>query len=244
MKISKYDTYEELSKAAAGLVAKQLAAKPNSVICFPSGDSPSGMLKEIVTAVNDGRMDISQCFFVGLDEWVGMDQNDFGSCKHYLYTNFFSKVNVDAEKVMLFDAKAADLRAECEKMNQFIADKGGLDIMIVGIGMNGHLGLNEPGTAFDLYAHLSELDPITVEVGQKYFKQETKLTHGITLGLKHLAEAKIPVLIASGAKKADIIHESLQGLVTTEVPASVLQTIPQAIILLDIDAAAELEHGS
>lgn len=244
MKISKYNTYDEMSKAAAGLVAKQLAAKPASVICFPSGDSPSGMLKEIVAAVNERRMDISQCFFVGLDEWVGMDQNDYGSCKHYLHTNFFSKVNVSAENVMLFDAKSADLEIECEKMNQFISGKGGLDIMIVGIGMNGHLGLNEPGTAFDLYAHLSELDPITVEVGQKYFQQETKLTHGITLGLRHLAEAKIPVLIASGAKKADIIHESLQGLVTTEVPASVLQSIPHAIILLDKEAASELEHGS
>ncbi|MBD1391505.1 6-phosphogluconolactonase [Mucilaginibacter glaciei] len=244
MKIYKYDTYDKMSKAAADIVAKQLKEKPDSVICFPSGDSPTGMLTHLVDCANSGKIDLSQCFFVGLDEWVGMDQNDFGSCKHYLHANFFSKLNIAPDHITLFDAKADDLEAECEKMNAFIKSKGGLDMMIVGIGMNGHLGLNEPGTPFDLYAHLSELDPLTVEVGQKYFQQETELTHGITLGLKHLQEAKIPVLIASGIKKAPIIHEALQGLVSTEVPASILQNIKPAIILLDEDAGSELEHGA
>lgn len=244
MKISKYDTYDEMSKAAAELVAKQLAEKPNSVICFPSGDSPTGMLKYIVEWANDGKIDLTQSFFVGLDEWVGMDENDQGSCKYYLKHNFFDKLNIKLTNVTLFDAKANDLDAECERMDQFISSKGGLDIMMVGIGMNGHLGLNEPGTPFDLYAHRSELDPITVQVGQKYFTKETPLTAGITLGLKHLAEAGKAVLIASGAKKADIIHESLQGTVSPEVPASILQTLPNAFVLLDKDAASELEHAS
>ncbi|MCO5934557.1 glucosamine-6-phosphate deaminase [Mucilaginibacter sp. RB4R14] len=244
MKISIYDTNDEMSKAAAELVAKQLAEKPASVICFPSGDSPTGMLNYIVQWANDGKIDLSQSFFIGLDEWVGMDENDQGSCKYYLKHTFFDKLNTKLINITLFDAKAEDLDAECERMNNFISSKGGLDIMIVGIGMNGHLGLNEPGTPFDLYAHRSELDPVTVQVGQKYFTKETALTEGITLGLKHLAEAGIAVLIATGAKKADIIHESLQGLVTPEVPASILQTLSNAFVLLDKDAASELEHGA
>jgi galactosamine-6-phosphate isomerase/glucosamine-6-phosphate deaminase len=244
MKISIYDTYDEMSKAAVELIAKQLTIKPDSILCFPSGDSPTGMLKHLVDAANDGRIDLSQCFFVGLDEWVGMDENDVGSCKYYLHSNFFSKLNIDPERIILFDAKSADLEDECERINNFISEKGGLDIMMVGIGMNGHLGLNEPGTSFDLYAHRTALDPVTVQVGQKYFQNETKLTEGITLGLKHLCEAKTPVLIASGPKKAAIIAEGLQGSVTTEVPASILQTIPKAIILLDKDAASALEHAS
>ncbi|WP_374951962.1 glucosamine-6-phosphate deaminase [Mucilaginibacter sp.] len=244
MKISKYETYDEMSKAAAALVTKQLAEKPASVICFPSGDSPTGMLKHLVDAANNGRLDLSQCYFVGLDEWVGMDENDVGSCKYYLHTNFFSKVNIAPDHIILFDAKSDNLNGECERINDFISEKGGLDIMIVGIGMNGHLGLNEPGTPFDLYAHRSQLDPVTVEVGQKYFQQATTLTEGITLGLKHLQEAKIPVLIASGIKKAPIIHEALQGTVSTEVPASILQQIKNALILLDDDAGSELEHAS
>ncbi len=244
MKISIYDTNDEMSKAAAELVAKQLAEKPASVICFPSGDSPTGMLNYIVQWANDGKIDLSQSFFIGLDEWMGMDENDQGSCKYYLKHNFFDKLNTKLTNITLFDAKAEDLDAECERMNNFISSKGGLDIMMVGIGMNGHLGLNEPGTPFDLYAHRSELDPVTVQVGQKYFTKETALTEGITLGLKHLAEAGKAVLIATGAKKADIIHESLQGLVGTEVPASILQTLSNAFILLDKDAASELEHGA
>jgi glucosamine-6-phosphate isomerase len=244
MKISIYNTYDEMSKAAAELVAQQLTEKPDSVLCFPSGDSPTGTLKYVTEWANEGKIDLSQCFFVGLDEWVGMDENDVGSCKHYLKTNFFSKLSINPDKIVLFDAKAEDLDAECEKMNLFISNKGGLDIMMVGIGMNGHLGLNEPGTAFNLYAHRSALDPVTVQVGQKYFNHATELTEGITLGLKHLAEAKKAVLIASGAKKAGIIAESLQGSVTTDVPASILQTLSNAIVLLDKDGASQLEHAS
>nr|WP_294944139.1 glucosamine-6-phosphate deaminase [uncultured Mucilaginibacter sp.] len=244
MKISIYPTTNDMSKAAADLVATQLAEKPTSLIVFPSGESPSGMLKYLVQYANEGKADFSQCTIIGLDEWVGMDERDYGSCKHYLHTNFFNHLDLDPERVVMFDAKAEDLEAECERINSFISSHGGLDLMIVGIGMNGHLGLNEPGTPFDLYAHLSELAPITVEVGQKYFKQETILTQGITLGLKHLSEAKMAVLIASGKKKAGIIAESLQGHISPDVPASILQNIPHARILLDKDAASKFEHVS
>jgi glucosamine-6-phosphate isomerase len=244
MKISIYDTYDEMSEAAAELVAQQLAEKSASLLCFPSGDSPTGMLNHIVQWANDGKIDLSQSHFVGLDEWVGMDEHDAGSCSYYLKNEFLNKLNSPFKSVTLFNAKANDLDAECERVNNFISSQGGLDIMMVGIGMNGHLGLNEPGTPVDLYAHHAVLDPVTVQVGQKYFTKETILTEGITLGLKHLTEAGKAILIASGAKKADIIHESLQGTVTTEVPASILQKLSNAIVLLDKDAASELEHGS
>ena len=244
MKIAIYDTYDAMSVAAAELVAKQLSEKPASVLCFPSGDSPTGMLNYIVQWANDGKIDLGQSHFVGLDEWVGMDENDEGSCSYYLKNHFLNKLNNSFKTITLFNAKADDLDAECERVNTFISSKGGLDIMMVGIGMNGHLGLNEPGTSTDLYAHHAALDPVTVQVGQKYFTKETVLTEGITLGLKHLAEAGKAVLIASGVKKANIIHESLQGAVTTEVPASILQKLANAVILLDKDAASELEHAS
>lgn len=244
MKIAIYDTYEAMSEAAADLVARQLAEKPTSVLCFPSGDSPTGMLNYLVQWANNGKIDLSQSHFVALDEWIGMDENDDGSCGYYFKHHFFNKLNKSFKSITKFNAKADNLDAECERINNFISSKGGLDIMMVGIGMNGHLGLNEPGTPVDLYAHHSALDPVTVQVGQKYFNKETVLTGGITLGLKHLAEAGKAVLIASGVKKADIIHESLQGTVTTEVPASILQKLSNAFILLDKDAASELEHGN
>ncbi|RFZ85383.1 glucosamine-6-phosphate deaminase [Mucilaginibacter terrenus] len=244
MKIKIYDTNDEMSKAAADLVVQQLQEKPDSVICFPSGESPTGMLRYLVQYAHEGTADLSRCYIVGLDEWVGMDESNHGSCKHYLHTNFFNHLDIDPERVVMFNAKADDLEAECERINNFISSKGGLDIMMVGVGMNGHLGLNEPGTDWDLYAHVSDLDPITVQVGQKYFQEETALTKGITLGLKHLQEAKQPILIAAGTKKAGIIADSLQGHISVDVPATILQTLPHARILLDKFAASELERAS
>src|SRR6185312_4321051 len=108
---------------------------------------------------------------------------------------FFTPANIDPSKMMVFDARAADLDASCTAMNSFIKEHGPLEIMLVGVGMNGHIGLNEPGADFNSYAHHSPLDPITIEVGQKYFQSETKLTEGISLGLKHLQEAGIPMLL-------------------------------------------------
>lgn len=241
MEISVYDDYDEMSKAAANLILDQVDAKSNSLICIPSGDTPTWMLAYLVQYVQENLIDLSKCYFVGLDEWVGMDESDEGSCKHYLRTNLFEPLKIKADKIVFFDALAADLEQECIRINNFIDEHGGIDLMIVGIGMNGHIGFNEPGTDFDTYAHQSTLDVVTAEVGQKYFKKEMSLKAGITLGLRHLTEAKNAVLIASGEKKAPIVAKALEGAITTELPASIFQTIPTASVLLDKGAAAMLK---
>ena len=240
MKLMITADYDELSRTAADLVIQQLKEKPSSLICFPSGESPTGMFKYLVAASVAGKVDLTSCFFVALDEWVGLGADDDGSCTRFLNEHFFDHLNINRTHIKFFDAKAANLDAACAEVNEFIAEKGPIDLMIVGIGMNGHIGLNEPGTSFNTYAHHSALDPLTVSVGQKYFKQQTQLTEGITLGLKHLREAKIPVLLASGTKKADIIAASLRGEVTEQVPASVFQQLNNAVIILDETAASGL----
>jgi glucosamine-6-phosphate isomerase len=232
--------YNEMSRAAADLVIDQVRSKPDSFICFPSGESPAGMFKYLVEDARDGKVDFSQCYFVGLDEWVGLGKDDDGSCTQFLLKHFFTPANISPDKTMFFDAKAADLDASCKAMDDFIKLHGPLDIMIVGLGMNGHIGLNEPGTDFNLYSHHSPLDPVTIGVGQKYFKKQTALTEGITLGLKHLQEAKIPVLIASGSKKADIVEKALKDEVTEQLPATIFQRLSSAVIFLDEDAAVHL----
>jgi glucosamine-6-phosphate deaminase len=242
MKISIHKNYDEMSRAVASLVVDQVNNKPTSVICFPSGDSPAGMFKYLIADAEAGKANFDNCYFVGLDEWVGMGKNDDGSCTHFLNENFFIPAKINSEKVMFFDALAADLDASCAAMDEFINTHGPLDIMIVGVGMNGHIGLNEPGTNFNLYAHHSLLDPVTVVVGQKYFKHQTSLHKGITLGLKHLQEAKTSVLIAAGIKKAAIIKQALEGEVSTNVPASIFQTLKQAVIFLDEDSAQALDN--
>jgi glucosamine-6-phosphate deaminase len=239
-KILTFVNFDQMSRAAADLVIKQVKQKPSSLICFPSGESPSGMFNYLVADAATGKVNFDECWFVGLDEWVGMDKDDEGSCTNFLLKNFFTPAQVKSERVMFFDAKAANLDAACDAMDDFIKEHWPLDIMAVGIGMNGHIGLNEPGTDFNLYAHHAPLAPITVEVGQKYFKQQTTLTEGITLGLKYLQEAKLPLLLAGGLKKATIIKQALQGEVSPDLPATIFQTLPQAYVMLDGGAASEL----
>ena len=229
-----------MCRNTAETIVNQIKQKPDSLICLTSGDTPAGAYRLLVQYAKEGKVDFSQTWFVGLDEWVGMDKNDAGSCTNFLYETFFTPANIDPSKMMVFDAKAADLDASCTAMNEFIEAHGPLAIMLVGVGMNGHIGLNEPGADFNSYAHHSPLDPITVEVGQKYFKSETKLTEGITLGLRHLKEAGIPMLLASGNKKADIIAKALQSDVTNLVPASIFQTLPHGYVMLDEEAARKL----
>jgi len=229
-----------MSRAAADLIINQVKEKPGSLLCFPSGDSPVGVFNYLVEDALAGKVDFSQCDFVGLDEWVGLGKGDDGSCTQSLADTFFNRLNIATGHIRFFDARAADLDKACRDMNDFIKEKGPLDVMMVGIGMNGHIGLNEPGTDFNLYAHHAPLAQMTIDVGQKYFKQHTMLNEGITLGLKHLQEAKIALLIASGEKKAGIMAHALEGEVTEQLPASIFQTLPNGYVLLDNGAASQL----
>jgi glucosamine-6-phosphate deaminase len=240
MKVIIRKTYEEMSAAAADIVLDQVARKPQSLFCFPSGDSPTGMLGILVKHIRDGKADFSKAKFVGLDEWVGMDRNDMGSCQHYMYEKFFDAAGISPGQIIFFNPKAKDLQAECEKVDQFILSHGGIDVTVVGIGMNGHLGLNEPGSSFTNYCHVVDLDESTKNVAQKYFSSSTVLKQGITLGLKHITESKITVVIASGEKKSSIIQKVVEGAVTEQVPGSIMQTLNHGLIIVDEGAASKL----
>jgi glucosamine-6-phosphate deaminase len=237
MTIHTYNTYEDMSEATADLIQEYILSKPKSMICIASGSTPLGLCKVLERRVKNGDIDIKDTTFVALDEWVGMGPDDEGSCQHFLKHHLFQPLNISQSNIVQFDAKSDDLDAECNKVNEVIAANGGLDIIIVGIGMNGHLGLNEPGTPFETYAHVSILEEITKSVGQKYFSSTTPLTRGITLGLKHIAEAKVPVIIASGENKADIISKTVSGEVGTDIPSTLFQTLSHGKVILDLDAA-------
>jgi glucosamine-6-phosphate deaminase len=240
MTVKVYPNYSAVSQAAANLVLDYIQQKPNSIVCIASGDTPKEVCAILVEASKNNEISFAETTFVGLDEWVGMDENDNGSCKFFIYENLYRPLSIDASKIKYFDAKSTDLEGECEKINAFIAQKGGLDIMLVGVGLNGHIALNEPHTPFASYAHISQLEDMTIEVGQKYFTQKTALTQGITLGLGHFREAKLPILMASGAKKAAIIYDALTNKMTEALPASIVQTIEHSVVLLDKDAAEAL----
>lgn len=240
MKIFIHPTYDDMSRAVADFITDYIRQKPAALLCFPSGDTPTSILQYLVQYAQAGVVNFEQCSFVGLDEWVGMDQHDEGSCQHYLYTQFLNPAGIKPNQIQIFNARAENVAEECACINEYIARHGPLDIMLVGLGMNGHIGLNEPGVDFAQYAHCQELDAVTKTVGQKYFKNPTHLHAGLTLGLQHLREAHVPILIAAGAKKADIVARALQGTVTNQVPASIVQTHPNASVFLDQAAAAAL----
>jgi glucosamine-6-phosphate deaminase len=233
-------TYEEMSVATAGIILDQVARKPNSLLCFPSGDSPTGTLSILVDKIRSGNADISQCKFVGLDEWVGMDRFDTGSCQHYMYEKFFNPAEIRNDQITFFDAKSPDLKTECNKVDRFIAQHSGIDLIVVGIGLNGHLGLNEPGSPFSNYCHVVGLEESTKISARKYFDKNTILSHGITLGLKHISMAKSTIVIAGGEKKSAIIQKIIEGPITEQVPGSIMQTLEHGLIILDELAASRL----
>lgn len=231
-----FENYDQLSIYTAEFIIDYVKQKPSAVIVVPSGDSPKLTFQKIVE-MSDSSL-FENTTIIGLDEWVGISPDNEGSCGNFIRKFLISPLNNSKVETHFFNQLADDLESECTKMNDIIEAKGGIDIMLVGIGLNGHIGLNEPNTAWNLYAHLSVLAEMTVTTGQKYFNESTELTHGITLGLKHLQEAKHPILIANGLKKAEIIRQTITHEVSEEIPSTILQTIPQSHIWLDAEAAS------
>jgi glucosamine-6-phosphate isomerase len=244
MEIRITKTYEEMSTATADFIAGEIRKKPDSLLCIPSGDTPTRTLALLVEYAQAKKINFSQCTFVGLDEWVGMDRDMPGSCQHYVYKHFFEPLNIPADRIVFFDARAQDLKKECTRIDDFIFKTGPIDLLLVGVGVNGHIGLNEPGSSFDSYCHHIALAASTREGAQKYFKDDRQVERGITLGIAHMMQAKTVVLIANGAKKAPVLKRIIEGPVTEDVPGSILQNHRHGILFLDKDAASALAPTS
>ncbi|WP_274650990.1 glucosamine-6-phosphate deaminase [Paenibacillus humicola] len=232
--------YEEMSLRIAEFIADYVARKPDAVLCFPAGETPAGTFRRLVEFARDGRFDCSRCSFVGLDEWAGIGRHDDGSCMGFMYDRLFTPLSVPESRIHFFDALAEDLEAECRRIDEIVAAKGGVDLMYVGLGMNGHIGLNEPGADPESYSHVAVLDAVTKTVGQKYFTGRVSLDKGITLGLRHMLEADTVLLAASGAKKAPVVGKVVHGDVTSRVPGSLVRRHASGFLYLDDAAAAEL----
>lgn len=233
--------YEALSRAAAERVRDILQETPDALVSFPGGDTPLGMVREFTRMVNEGECDISRASFVMLDEWVGLNETDAGSCANFLKENLFDRLEKPFAEVFCFDGKAADLGAELAAHDAFIRAHGGLTVSVLGIGMNGHLGFNEEGVDFSLRSHKIPLSDTTKRVMSKYFGgQALPLEYGITQGVAQIMEAQHVFVIANGEKKAAIVKQAIEGPVTNAVPASVIQNHPRGCFILDEGAASAL----
>jgi glucosamine-6-phosphate isomerase len=243
MEVSIYRDYDMLSSAAADEILSVVKNKPEAVLCFASGDTPRLTYARMVQRAVNEKIDFTRCTFIGLDEWVGIPPDNEGSCHYFLKKLIFEPLQAAPEQIHLFDALSENLQLQCMRMDKVIAEKGRIDLMMVGIGMNGHIGFNEPGVPADLYSHVVELDEATQKVGQKYFRQHTLLQRGITLGLKHLLQSRKAILIANGVRKADVIRKALEEEISSHLPASIIRIHTNVMVMLDEEAASALEKA-
>lgn len=235
--------YEEMSQCCADLVGKCLKDKPDSLLCFPAGSTAVRTFEILRERQKTGEIDFSRAKFVALDEWLGLSaEAEEEDCTHFMRKNLYGPLQIPEERLMLFDVHAESMEDECRKIDEYIWDNGGIDFMLLGIGMNGHLGLNEPGSPFDMYTRTVELSETTKNVGQKYFTHKTELTGGITVGIRHMFDTRQVVLQVSGEHKRSIMKELYEGSVTEELPASVFKLLPGGLVVTD-EAAAEWIRG-
>lgn len=240
MKVFVADSPESMAGRVADRLKSCFSSTPRPLFCPASGDTPAALYAELLRRAVDHELDMRDWSFVGLDEWVGMNGDDEGSCRYYLDRGLFHPLDVEADRICFFDGRAADLEKECADVERFIARWGRIDAAILGIGPNGHVAMNEPGSDPAGRSHVSELHPATRATGQKYFPCQRTLERGITLGLGTLLEARHLFLLAIGEKKAGIIRQALEGPITRELPASLLRDHPGLEVWLDAGAASML----
>ncbi|GHV12484.1 glucosamine-6-phosphate deaminase 1 [Spirochaetia bacterium] len=231
----------EVAKTCADIIARRLKEKPDALLCFPAGESARGTFAELVRMAREKTIDFSRARFVQLDEWLDLEDEQ-ENCGAFLRRNFYGPAGIRDEQITLFDIHAADMNDACRLMDQYIAGEGPIDIMLLGLGMNGHLGLNEPGVNWDNYSVVVDLDETTKKVGQKYFSGSMKLSRGITLGMRYMFESTRVILQVMGEKKAGILRDIYSTAPVMDLPGTVMQLLHDGLVVTDEKAAALLDR--
>lgn len=237
-----YENYDVLSKETANLIAGIILEKPDALLCFPAGETSVGTFKRLIELNKSGVLSFKKCKIVGLDEWAGLGEMSRENCYCFLKRHLFDHIDYSEENLCFFDGESPDLAVECTKTDNFIRQFGPIDMILLGAGMNGHLGLNEPGTPFNSYSHIVSLDETTKTVGQKYFSHKVELDFGITLGMGHITEAKTVILQLDGTRKAKIAREIMDSEISPVLPASIIKSLNKSYMLLDREAAGYTDH--
>ncbi|EHM7934881.1 glucosamine-6-phosphate deaminase [Listeria innocua] len=238
MKLIINENEQLVAETVSQRIIELVKAKPASLICIAGGDTPLLTIEALIKASQAGEIDFSQTQFVGLDEWVGLGRETKGSCIQTLYDAFFDRLeNVSGDQICFFDGKAKDLAAECARVDAFIDERGGMDFILLGIGLNGHIGFNEPFVPVDVNCHVVELDDVTKRVMSKYFDTDLPLTHGISLGMKQILAAKEIYLVATGAKKVDIVKQVIEKAPTVAIPATLVKEANTTLVIDKVAAS-------
>lgn len=232
MRIIKASNYNEMSRCAANIIAAQITLKPDSVLGLATGSTPIGTYKLLVKGYQQGNLDFSKVKSVNLDEYCGLDGSHDQSYRYFMNTNLFNHVNIDMANTNVPNGIATDLEQECKRYDRLIEELGGVDLQLLGIGHNGHIGFNEPNEFFDKTTHVVDLKQSTIDANSRFFEKiEDVPKRAITMGIKSIMSAK-KVLLVAGADKKDIIERALFGPITPQVPASVLQFHNDLIVVV------------
>ncbi|OIO48176.1 MAG: glucosamine-6-phosphate deaminase [Parcubacteria group bacterium CG_4_9_14_0_2_um_filter_41_8] len=242
MKVIITKNYEEMSAKASRFVLAQIWRKPNSVLGLATGSTVIGMYQNLIEARKHSRADFSAIKSFNLDEYLGIDPKDKESYHAFMQKHLFDGINVKKQNHHVLNGNSENPDQECERYEQTIKQSGGIDLQILGLGQNSHIGFNEPGTGFEARTHVVELTESTRRANTKHFKNKRTPTHALTMGLSTIMDAKKILLVASGKKKASAVASAVEGRVNKEAPASLLQWHPDVTIILDEDAASGLKR--
>ena len=232
MKIIETKNYAEMSKRAADLIAAQVLLKPDAVLGLATGSTPIGLYDELVRRYEAGELDFSAIRSVNLDEYCGLDGTNDQSYLYFMNTHLFDRVNIDPKNTNVPNGKATDFAAEGERYDALIRQLGGIDIQLLGIGLDGHIGFNEPDDAFTGPTHEVKLDPSTIAANARFFASEDEVPRSaITMGMASIMQARRVLLVANGNSKAEILKKALFGPITPQVPASLLQLHPDLTVI-------------
>ena len=241
MRIIVVDNYEEMSKRAALMVASQVTLKPDSVLGLATGDTPSGMYKELISLYNKKEVDFKEVRTFNLDEYYGLNPENSQSYYKYMMNNLFNSINISKENINMPDGMTKDVNDFCLLYEKKIKTFGGIDMQVLGIGGNGHIGFNEPNVNFEAATHLVNLDEQTIEANSRFFKSvEDVPVQAISMGIKTIMNSKKIILLANGLNKAEAIEKAVRGKINPSIPASILQLHNDVTIIIDKEAASLL----
>lgn len=242
MNVYKVKNYEELSRKAANIIAAQVTMKPNCVLGLATGSSPIGTYNNLVSMYENGDLDFSSVTTVNLDEYKGLDGTNDQSYRYFMNKHLFSRINLPLNHTFVPDGTEPDSAKACADYNEIIHKAGTVDLQLLGLGHDGHIGFNEPADYFPNETHCVDLTDVTIQANKRFFASEADVPRqAYTMGIGTIMRAKMVLVIVSGEDKAEILSQVINGSVTPQVPASILQFHPNAIIIADEAALSKTQ---
>lgn len=242
MKIVKTKNYEEMSRSAARILAAQIIVKPDCVLGLATGSSPVGLYKHLVAQYEQGELDFSKVTSINLDEYKGLAPDHEQSYRKFMNTHLFGHVNIDLSRTFVPNGMEADSEKACSSYDSRIEAEGGIDLQLLGLGNNGHIGFNEPAEAFATGTHCVELTQSTIEANKRFFASEEDVPrYAYTMGIRNIMQARKILMIVSGKAKAQALRDAVCGPVTPKMPASILQLHKDVTIVADEEALSLMD---